>query len=346
MISPGSTPPDTESLSKGIDPTVPIETSVPQVVPPIAAGRRLRLPQFMSMLLHNRKSAFGLAVLLIIVLSAIFAPLLARYSPTVYTNDFSSPPNIHHWFGTTDQGSDVFAQVVYGGRTSLAIGAGAALLATLISASLGMLAAYVGGIVDEVLNLVTNVFIVIPALPLLIVVSAYLPFRGGLMMVAIIAFTTWAGEARVLRSFALTLRNRDFVLAAKVSGESVWRIVFGEIMPNMTSRIAAGFLGAFVGAILFEAGLEFLGFGGSNGVSWGVTLFWAQNNAAMETGEWWHFLFPGLAIAITATSLIFINYGIDEISNPRLQSIKMPKEKKPRQQSEPARALPRAEQGA
>jgi peptide/nickel transport system permease protein len=193
-----------------------------------------------------------------------------------------------------------------------------------------MTAAYVGGLVDEVLNLVTNVFLVIPGLPLLIVVSSYLPFRGGLAMTLIIAFTTWAGEARVLRSQALSLRSRDFVLAAKVTGEPLWRIIFGEVMPNMTSRIAAGFLGSFVGAILYEAGLEFLGFGGSQSSSWGVILFWAQNNAALETGSWWHFAFPGLALALTATSLIFINYGIDEISNPRLQKVKMPREPKRR----------------
>jgi len=172
---------------------------------------------------------------------------------------------------------------------------------------------------------VTNVFLIIPGLPLLIVISAYLPFKNAFSMILIIAFTTWAGEARVLRSQALSLRSRDFILAALASGESTMRIVFGEIMPNMVSRIAAGFLGAFVGAVLFEAGLEFLGFGNSDTISWGTILFWAQNNGTLLTGEWWHFTFPGLALALTATALIFINYGLDEISNPRLRAIKVPK---------------------
>ena len=328
MPTPGNTPADA-GMDPITNPQVPIETTVPQVVPPVARGRRLRVPQFFSLLIHNPKSLFGLCMLGAIVVLVLLAPILAPIDPN-YMNFAATglPPGPHHLFGTTQQGTDVFSQVVWGGRTSLLIGASAAALATLIAASVGMIAAYLGGITDEVLNLVSNIFIVLPALPVLIVIFAYLPFRGGIVMVFLIALFSWSGEARVLRSFALTLRSRDFVLAARTSGESMWRIVFGEIMPNMTSRIASGFLGAFVGAILFEAGLEFLGFGGGNGVSWGVTLFWAQNNAALETGQWWHFLFPGLALAFTATSLIFINYGIDEISNPRLQRVKMPKQRK------------------
>jgi len=320
-------------------PTEPIETVTPAVVLPGGRTRMIPIPRFVSLLLGNRKSAFGLGLLLVIILMAVFAPLLARYPPLELSDAISEGPSAHHWFGTTQQGWDVFSQVVWGARTSLTVAATAAVIATLISATLGMTAAYVGGIVDEALNLLTNVFLVIPGLPLLIVISSYLPFRGGLALILIIAFTTWAGEARVLRSQALSLRSRDFVLAAKVSGEPVWRIVFNEIMPNMTSRIAAGFLGSFVGAILYEAGLEFLGFGGSQSASWGVILFWAQNNAALETGTWWHFAFPGLALALTATSLIFINYGIDEISNPRLQRVKLPKESKRQRQETPVRSI-------
>lgn len=317
-----SEPPD-----GALDPAVLIETSVPQVVAPIAGGRRILVPPVLRLLVSDKKALGGLIVLGVISLLAVLAPLLTRYDPTAMSGDLGVPPGAQHWFGTSDQGNDIFSQVVYGARTSLLLGSAAAILATLIATSMGMLAAYVGGIIDDGLNLVTNVFLVIPALPVLIVVSSYLPFRGGIVIVVLIAFTSWAGEARMLRSFALTLRSRDFVLACRVSGDSTWHIVFGEIMPNMTSRIVAGFLGAFVGAIFYEASLEFLGFGGSDGVSWGTILFWAQNNATLETGEWWHFLFPGMALAITATALIFINYGVDQVSNPRLQSVKMPRAK-------------------
>lgn len=328
--SPSNQPTDLpiERANSAFDVVPPVVPGFPAVIAPGRRPRLLRTPHFLKLLLGNRKAAFGLAVLTVIVLMAVFAPILTPYHPADFADMPSESPSPTHWFGTTHQGQDVFAQVLYGGRISLFVAAAAAALATLISAFLGMLSAYVGGWLDETVNLVTNIFLVIPALPLLIVVSSYIPNRGTVSMILILAFFMWSGEERILRAQALTLRNRDFVMASAATGESVWRIVLGEIMPNMTSRIAAGFVGSFVGAILFAAALEFLGFGSLSDVSWGTTLFWAQNNASLMSGEWWHFTFPGLAIAISATSLIFINYAIDEISNPRLQKVKMPKAKK------------------
>ena len=296
---------------------------------PAPRGRGFRVPQFLSLLISNRKSLFGLVVLGIVVLMAVFAPLITRHGPSeMFLTLPGQPPSPSYPFGTNQQGQDLFAQVLYGARASLFIGAAAAALATFISAALGMIAAYVGGVVDEGINLLFNIFLVLPALVVLIVIATFVPARGTFTMIFLIAGFAWAGEARVLRSQALSLRSRDFVLAAATSGESVWRIVFGEVMPNMTSRIAAGFIGSFVFAIIYEASLEFLGFGNPSNITWGNTLFWAQNNSSLEAGQWWHFLFPGLAIAITATALIFINYGIDELSNPRLQRVKIPKEAK------------------
>ena len=182
-----------------------------------------------------------------------------------------------------------------------------------------MLSAFVGGWVDDAINTVINIFLVIPALPLLIVVYSFLPSRGPVVMVLILGLTTWAVEARILRGQALSLRNRDFVQAAKVSGEGTWRIVFGEIMPNMISRIAAGFLLVFYLSIIFAAGLEFLGFGDVNKITWGTTLYWAQNNSSLLQGAWWHFVFPGLALALSVAALVFINFGVDELANPRLR---------------------------
>jgi peptide/nickel transport system permease protein len=182
-----------------------------------------------------------------------------------------------------------------------------------------MLAAYAGGWIDDTINTLTNVFLVIPALPLLLVVYSFLPARGPVVMVLILGLTTWAVEARILRSQALTLRNRDFIEAAKVAGERTWRIVFGEIMPNMVSRIAAGFLLVFYLSIIFAAGLEFLGFGDVNKITWGTTLYWAQNNSSVLQGAWWHFVFPGVALALAVAALVFINFGVDELANPRLR---------------------------
>jgi peptide/nickel transport system permease protein len=284
-----------------------------------ARRRRVRLPQWAWLLLRNPKSCFGIVTLATMVLVALLAPVIAQNSPSDIVGLPGQPPNRDFWFGTTDQGYDVFAQVVWGARTSLAVGAAAALMSTAIAATLGMLAAYSGGWIDDTINLVTNVFLVIPALPLLIVVYSFVPQRGPGVMVLILGLTTWAVEARILRGQALSLRNRDFIQAAKVSGESTRRIVFGELMPNMVSRIAAGFLLVFYLSIIFAAGLEFLGFGDVNKTTWGTTLYWAQNNSTVLQGEWWHFVFPGVALALSVAALVFINYGIDELANPRLR---------------------------
>jgi peptide/nickel transport system permease protein len=184
-----------------------------------------------------------------------------------------------------------------------------------------------GGLVDEIVNFLTNVFLVIPTIPLLVVISGYLQTRGLRTMVLVLGLTLWAFEARILRGQALSLRNRDFVLAAKVAGESTWRIVFGEIVPNMISRIAAAFVLVFYISLLTAAGLEFLGLGDMGSTSWGVTLYWAQTNSAVLQGEWWPFVFPGAALALTVAALVFILAGIDEVSNPRLR---VPKEKRRR----------------
>lgn len=295
------------------------------VVDPVAMplpgvpSRRLRSPEWARLLLTNPKSCFGIVVFGGMVLAALLAPVLAQYPPDEIVALPGQSPNSQFWFGTTDQGYDVFAQVVWGARTSLAVGAAAAVISTVIAATLGMFAAYSGGWIDDSINLVTNVFLVIPVLPLLLVVYSLLPTRGPVVMVLILGLTTWAVEARILRSQALTLRNRDFIEAAKVSGEGKWRIVFGEIMPNMVSRIAAGFLLVFYLSIIFAAGLEFLGFGDVNKVTWGTTLYWAQNNSSVLQGNWWHFVFPGVALALAVAALVFINFGVDELANPRLR---------------------------
>ena len=189
------------------------------------------------------------------------------------------------------------------------------------------LAAYSGGVVDDIINFTTNIFLVVPTIPLLIVISAYLKSRGMTTMILVLGLTLWAFEARILRGQALSLRSRDFVQSAKVAGESTSRIVFGEIMPNMISRIAAAFVLVFYIALLVDAGLEFLGLGDTTHVSWGMTLYWAQTNSTVLQGEWWPFLFPGLALVITVVGLVFLLAGIDEVSNPRLRALNTKKKK-------------------
>jgi len=283
--------------------------------------RRLGAPGWAKLLLRNPKACAGLTFVLGMVALALLAPLIADRASATDFNLLATrqAPSLHHLFGTTDQGSDVWAQVVWGARRSLLLGALAGLLATVVAATLGIFSAYVGGIVDEVLMVVTNVFLVIPAIPLLIDITAFLHTRGMLVMILVIGGLLWAVEARVLRGQALTLKNRDFIQAAKVAGESTPRIVFGELMPNMISRITSAFVLVFYIAILVDAGLEFLGLGDMQKASWGVALYWATVNSSVLQGEWWSFLFPGLAIGVTVLGLTLLLAGVDEVSNPRLR---------------------------
>jgi peptide/nickel transport system permease protein len=299
----------------------------PELVPLTVLARhrgsgRLHIPGWLALLFANPKSRFGFALVAFMVVIAVIAPWISVDNPT----DFNilathQAPSWHHLFGTTDQGSDIFSQVALGTRRSLILGASAAVLATVLATTLGILAAYSGGIIDEVVNFLTNVFLVIPTIPLLIVISGYLKARGMTTMILVLGLTLWSFEARILRGQALSLKSRDFVQAAKVAGESTWRIVFGELMPNMISRIAAAFVLVFYVALLVDAGLEFLGLGDNTHVSWGMVLYWAQTNSTVLQGEWWPFLFPGLALVVTVVGLVFLLAGIDEVSNPRLRNL-------------------------
>jgi peptide/nickel transport system permease protein len=304
-----------------LDPTLDPALDVSLPAAPLRIGGRLRVPGWLALLLRNPKSLTGLVMVGFMVIIALIAPLISVAHP----NDFNllavrQAPSWHHLFGTTDQGSDIFSQVVLGARRSLLLGAAAGLLATGVAAILGITAAYAGGIVDDVVNFLINVFLTIPPIPLLVVVSGYLKNRGMGTMIVVLAVVLWAFEARILRGQSLSLKNRDFIQAAKVAGESTWRIVFGELVPNMISRIAAAFVLVFYIALLTDAGLEFLGLGDMSKTSWGVTLYWAQVNSTVLQGEWWPFFFPGAALAFTVLGLVLLLAGIDEVSNPRLRA--------------------------
>jgi peptide/nickel transport system permease protein len=202
------------------------------------------------------------------------------------------------------------------------IGFTCGLLTTLVAIIIGVAGGYFGGWIDEFLSMISNVFLVIPQLPLIIVLAALVPSgRGPGTVIIVITVTGWAWGARVLRSITLTLRQRDYVQAARVGGESTFRLIFFEIVPNMGAIIATNFIFATISAILTEATLEFLGLSNLNQVSWGTMLYWAQNNDALLGGYWSWYVPPGICIALLCTSLALINYGIDSIVNPRLRSI-------------------------
>lgn len=288
---------------------------------PIAAAKRQKRSKnrAVSMFFRNPKALTGFCIFSIFAIVAIFAPLISPYSPTASNFQPLAPPAAGHLLGTTQLGQDVFSQFIWGSRTSMVIGLGAGIVSTLIGILIGVTAGYRGGIVDSILNSLSNIFLVMPGLALLIIIESYLktstPYSNGL----IIALTGWAWGARVFRSMAMTIASRDFIVAARLSGASTLRIMFTEIVPNMTSVIVSNLMYACLGAILFESGLAFLGFENIGLSSWGTMLYWASTQGAIMGGAWWWFVPPGIAIAVLGSSFALMNFGIDQVTNPRLR---------------------------
>jgi peptide/nickel transport system permease protein len=287
-----------------------------------SAGARPRGPgsfaRFGKAILQERKATAGAIILLGLGFVAAFPGLIANDSPTaaIYAQDVG--PSAQHLLGTTLVGQDVFSQLIWGTRLTLIITVVVALIATLVSMIIGVTSAYVGGMVDRSLSLLTDVFLIIPTLPLLIVLAAYLPAGAGSMIV-VLCLTCWAFQARQLRSQGLSLRNQDFLVAARVRGERTSYIILVEIVPTMISLVAASFLGVAVYVVGFAAGLQFLGLGNSSELTWGTMLYYAQQNGALESGNVWWALAPGGAVAVMGAGFALLNYAFDEIGNPALR---------------------------
>jgi peptide/nickel transport system permease protein len=297
---------------------------------PSSAARR---PRRQFRLGHSKKMLAGLVILGVFIVLAIIGPIVAPYHPTAIGPLVGPPrhgstiptqlPGAHHLLGQTNIGGDVFSQLIAGTRPTILVSFLAGVIATFLAVVIGITAGYIGGLVDEALSVLANVFLVIPALPLLIAVGAFLgPTRTSnpLIIGVVIALTGWAWGARVLRAQAMSMRSRDFVEAARVSGESAWRIIMAEIMPNLTPVIASSFLFTTLYAIGTYVGLGFLTVVGAGvNYNWGTMLFDATSSSAVESGFWWWYIPPGIAIALLGTSLALINFGIDEFINPRLR---------------------------
>jgi peptide/nickel transport system permease protein len=266
---------------------------------------------------RDRRALAGALILAAFATVGVAGPWFAG-DPTTLVGIPLQPPSPAHWLGTNGQGQDVLAQLIAGTRVSLAVGFAVGLAVVLLGALLGVTAGYFGGRVDALLSVFTNVFLVLPGLPLAIVIAAYLP-SGPFTVALVLIVTGWAWNARVLRAQTLALRRRDFVAAAVVAGESDGRLLLVEILPNMLSVLLAQVIGSTVYAIGAQVGLEFLGLGDVARVTWGTMLYWAQNDAALLTGSWWTFVPPGLCVALVGFALTMVNSGFDEITNPRLQ---------------------------
>ncbi|MCP1427781.1 peptide/nickel transport system permease protein [Microbacterium foliorum] len=271
----------------------------------------------LARLLRDRRAVIGLVILAIFVVVAVAAPLLAPGNPRASVVAGSEAPSLAHLLGTTAKGEDVLALLIWGSQSSLGIGFTVGALATLIGLLVGLVSAFFGRVVDDVLSVVTNIFLLIPGLPLLIILAAFLPPGPGTIVIVLVA-TGWAGSARVVRSQALSLRGKDYTDAAVVTGERPLTIMFREMLPNMASIVMSTFLACVIFGIGAQAGLEFLGLGDVSAISWGTNLYWASIEGSLIRGTWWTFVPSGVAIALVAFALALINYAVDEITNPRL----------------------------
>ena len=272
--------------------------------------------------LGSRKAMVGFAILLVFCVLAIVPGLFTSVDdPNRLQFDPALQPSGAHWLGTTSLGQDIWAQLVYGTRQSLVIAVVAGGFATVLSVLIGVSAAYLGGIADDVLSLITNVFLVLPTFPLIIVLATYAGKGTTLVILVVLVLTGWSYGANQLRAQALSLRNRDFLESARVRGERRSYIILVEVLPTMTSLIVANFLGAALYSVLTAAGLQFLGLGDPNSMSWGTMLYWSQNQAALQTGMPLWSIAPGLCVALLGVSFALINYAFDEISNPALRPV-------------------------
>lgn len=305
-----------------------------------------------KLLRGNRMAMLGVTILSLFLLIAVFAPLITQHAPDKRTGNPHEYPSFvvkaakaspdgwvanklatdsrklamskkeNHTLGTTRMGRDVWAQVAYGARVSLAVGFGAGMTVCFLATVIGVSAGYFGGRIDDLLTAAMNIMLVIPQYPLLFVVAAFIGQAGPLTIALIIGCTSWAWGARVVRAQTMALREKEFVKAAEVLGESSWRIIFVEILPNLISIVGASFIGSVMYAIMMEATISFLGLGDPNTISWGIMLYNVQTSSSMLIGAWWELLAPCISLTLLVTGLALLNFAVDEIANPQLRSHK------------------------
>jgi peptide/nickel transport system permease protein len=302
---------------------------VPLAGEPAGRGRPARA-RLARAVLANRKASAGTVLLALFFIVALIPGVLARDNPSATIYARSLGPSTRHLLGTTALGQDIFAQAVYGTRQVLVIAIGVGLLSTGVAVLIGVAAAYLGGLWDGLLNLLTDILLVIPLFPLLIVIATYVQNSGTLVLVLVLTLTGWSYTARQLRAQALSLRKRDFLEAARVRGERSIYIVVVEIIPTMTSLIVASFLTNALYAVLFGSSLQFIGLGDPNSVSWGTMLYWAENNEALQTGQYLWAVVPGALIAALGAAFALLNYAFDEIGNPALRPVRRTRVKRAR----------------
>jgi peptide/nickel transport system permease protein len=308
------------AMKSDVGPSDPTAVGVPaEQVPAKPRG------EFLYFAIRSKKFLFSVGVLVVLGIIAIVGPFLDGTDPTAYGGIPLQAPTLDagNWLGQTLEGGDVFAQFTNGLRATFFVGMLGGGLAALVGMAIGFVAGYRGGWVDEVLNMVTNIFLVIPTLAVLLVIASYLSsdMRGVPFEAIFIGLTSWPWAARAIRAQTFSLRNREFVDLAKLSGRSGWKIIVQEIAPNMSSYLFLTFILLFGGAILIGASLDFIGLGPHDGFTLGLMMYYSVADAALQLKMWWWFIPPGVAITAIVGALYVMNVGLDEIFNPKLREM-------------------------
>ena len=276
-----------------------------------------------ELLLKSRKAMFGLIVLIVFILLGTVGPLLVGDPYNMNLSLMGQPPSFEHILGTTSFGEDVFAQLCNAVGNSLLVGLVAGTLGTLIAVLIGAVGPYRGGLPDRVSNLITNLALVLPLIPLFIIIASVVRGLNLILIGVILAVTSWPWAARSIRSQMLTLKEREFVNLARMSGDRSVRIVVVEILPNMLAYIMMVFVILTGTAILAESALSMIGVSTTRTITLGYMLYWAQHETIVPFwwNIWWWFIPPGIVLTVILTAFFVIHAGLDEVFNPKLRRI-------------------------
>jgi peptide/nickel transport system permease protein len=255
-------------------------------------------------------SRWGISIFLSFLLMAVFSPAFAPYNPWVRFEPYL-PPGYGHILGTNDMGNDILSELIYGSRVSLMVGFGAALMATLIGTAIGLLAGYFKGTTDEILMGITDIFLMIPQIPLMIVLAAFL--RPSIWLVALIMGSLWwTSTARVVRSKTLQVGEMGFVQASRALGFKDRHIILTDVLPNIFQVIMPKFLLSIASAMIAEASISFLGLGDPTMKSWGMMINFAFTRGGFINGYWWWYLSPGICITLFVLSIVLMGFSLEE----------------------------------
>lgn len=280
----------------------------------------IKLSRFWKLFSRNKMGVVGLVIFAIFVITAIFGPPLVKYDALRFgeIEDILKPPSVLHILGTDDMGRDVFAALVAGSRISLIVGLVATFISMIIGTGIGIVSGYAGGTLDILLMRFTDIFLVLPWLPLMLVLAALLgPSIWNIILV--IGLTGWAGTARLVRAQTLTIKERQYIERAKAIGASQGHIIWKHVLPNVFPIVFANTILITATSILSETTLSFLGMGDSTKPSWGMMLHFAFESGAASSRAFWYLIPPGLCVLLVVLSFTFMGYAFDEIVNPKLR---------------------------